>query len=174
MIEDGMGIERAAWFGAFRRVVVTTSRWFERTGMVALVAIVLVALIDVIGSKAFKWPLPGSTEITGVVQVVAIGAGLAFSKIDGRHIRVGLFIDSLKGRGQAALEVFISVLGVALFALAAWMTFEYGLSQFRMHTGTFLLGIMYYPFSIWLGLCCISICLVIITELIAAVGRVLR
>jgi TRAP-type C4-dicarboxylate transport system permease small subunit len=171
---ESMEIERAAWFSGFRRGVITASLWFERAGLLAIVAMVLVALIDVVGSKAFKWPLPGSTEITGVVQVVAISAGLAFSKIDGRHIRVGLFTDSLTGRGQAALEIFISLLGLGFFAIAGWMTFEYGITQHSMGTGTFLLGIIYYPFSFWIALCCVPLCLALVIDLIIAVGRVLK
>jgi TRAP-type C4-dicarboxylate transport system permease small subunit len=167
-----MGIETAAWFTRFRGVVTTISRWFERIGMIGLVVMVLIALIDVIGSKAFNWPLPGSTEITGVVQVVAIAAGLAFSKIDGRHISMDLFVEKTKGRGRAAFGIFHSVMGLGLFAIAAWMTFEYGISQLRMGTGTFLLGIVVYPFSIFLSLCCVVMCLVLLTELITAVSRV--
>jgi TRAP-type C4-dicarboxylate transport system permease small subunit len=169
-----MEIEGAAWFSTFRRVVIVTSRWFERAGIVALMAIVLVALIDVVGSKLFKWPLPGSTEITGVIQVVAISAGLAFSKIDGRHIRVGLFVDSLKGRSQAALEIFIALVGLGLFVVAGWMCFQYGITQYKMGTGTFLLGIIYYPFSFWITLCCVPVSLALIVDLITNIGKVLK
>jgi TRAP-type C4-dicarboxylate transport system permease small subunit len=169
-----MEIESAAWFTKFRGAVTSISRWFERIGMIGMAAMVLVALIDVIGSKAFKWPLPGSTEITGVIQVVAISAGLGFSKIDGRHIRVGIFIDGLPKRGRAALEVFVSFLGLGLFAVAGWMTLQYGLSQLHLHTGTFLLGIIYYPFSLWISLSCIPIFCVILAELLSALDKVLK
>ncbi len=169
-----MGIENAAWFTRFRGVVIAISRWFERVGMVALVVMVLAALIDVIGSKAFNWPLPGSTEITGVIQVVAIAAGLAFSKIDRRHISMDLFVDRLARQSKAAFGIFHAVLGLGFFVIATWMTFEYGVSQLQMHTGTFLLGIVYYPFSIWLSLGCLVMCLVLVTEGIMAAGRVAK
>jgi TRAP-type C4-dicarboxylate transport system permease small subunit len=150
------------------------SGWAEWVGLAALMGMVLTALVDVVGSKGFHWPLPGSTEVISVTQMLAIAAGLAFSKIDGRHIRIGMFVDRLKGRGQAALEIFTSILGLGLFVVAGWMTFEYGLSLFGSGTGTFLLGITYYPFVLWNSFCCIPVCCVIIIELLSFVDKVLK
>lgn len=169
-----MEITGAAWFAKFRTPINSLSSWFERVGLVAMAAMALATLIDVVGSKVFKWPLPGSTEITSVVQVIAIAGGLAFSKIDGRHIRVDFLIDCLPRRGKAALEVFSSILGLGLFAVAGWMTYEHGLSLFNSGTKTFLLGIPLSPFSFWIALCCIPMCCVIIIELLTSIERMLR
>jgi TRAP-type C4-dicarboxylate transport system permease small subunit len=137
-----------------------------------MAAMALTTLIDVIGSKVFKWPLPGSTEITSVVQVIAIAGGLAFSKIDGRHIRVEFLIDWLPQRGKAVLDVFSDLLGLGLFVMAGWMTYKYGLSI--SNTKTFLLGIPLYPFAFWIACGCIPMCFVIFIELVASIERVLK
>jgi TRAP-type C4-dicarboxylate transport system permease small subunit len=101
-----MKITDSAWFSKSRKSINSLSSWCERVGLGAMAAICLATLIDVVGSKFFKWPLPGSTEMIAVIQVVAIAGGLAFSKIDGRHIRVDIFIDYLPKRGKAALDLF--------------------------------------------------------------------
>jgi TRAP-type C4-dicarboxylate transport system permease small subunit len=134
---------------------------------------VLIAMVDVIGSKALRWPLPGSTEMTGIAQIVAIAGGLAFSKINGNHIAVTFLPDWLKGRRKAALEIFISLLGLGLFVIAGWMTYEYGLSMFDTGEKTQLLEIVFYPFAFWIALCCIPMCFVIIKELLNEIGRLL-
>jgi TRAP-type C4-dicarboxylate transport system permease small subunit len=169
-----MEITEASWFIKFHKSINSLSRWFERVGLVAMAAMVLTTLIDVIGSKVFKWPLPGSTEITSVAQVIAIAGGLAFSKIDGRHIRVEFLMEWLPQRGKAALDLFSALLGFGLFAVAGWMTYEYGLSLFNSGTKTLLLGIPLSPFSFWIALGCIPMCCVIIIELVASIERMLR
>jgi TRAP-type C4-dicarboxylate transport system permease small subunit len=150
------------------------SRWFEGVGLVALAAMGLATLIDVIGSKAFQRPLPGSTEMTGVFQVVAIAGGLAFSMIDGRHIRVDFLIAWLPRRGQAALDVFSAILGLGFFVIAGWMTYEYGLSVLKSGTETLLIRIPLYPFAFWIALSCIPMCFVIITEMFSSIDRMLK
>jgi TRAP-type C4-dicarboxylate transport system permease small subunit len=169
-----MEITGKTWFGRFRKSVHLVSGWAEWVGLVALMGMVLTALVDVVGSKWFHWPLPGSTEIISVLQMLAIASGLAFSKIVGRHIRIDMFVDRLKGRGKAALEIFNSILGLGLFVVAGWMTYEYGLSLFGSGTGTFLLGITYYPFVLWISFCCIPVCCVLIIELLSFIDKVLK
>jgi TRAP-type C4-dicarboxylate transport system permease small subunit len=169
-----MEITGTNWFAKFRKSIYSISSWSEWVGLVAIAAMVLATLIDVVGSKWFQWPLPGSTEITGVLQVVAIAGGLAFSKIDGRQIRVEFFIDNLPRRGKAAFEVFSSILGFGLFAVAGWMTYQFGLSLFSSGTETLLLGVPLYPFAFWIAFCCIPMACVIIIELVNSIDRILR
>jgi TRAP-type C4-dicarboxylate transport system permease small subunit len=169
-----MGINGISWFTGYRRIVVLASRWIEVVGMVALMAMVASALTDVVGSKAFKWPLPGGTEIIGVLQVVAISAGLGYSYIEGRHINVSFLIDKLSGRGQAALSIFITLLSLGLFGVAGWMTFQLGINLYDRGTETMLLAIPHYPFAFWIFVGCIPIILAIIMNLLTAIEKVTK
>jgi TRAP-type C4-dicarboxylate transport system permease small subunit len=169
-----MKMTEAAWFTKFRKFIHSLSSGCERVGLVAMAAMALATFIDVIGSKAFKWPLPGSTEMISVIQVIAIAGGLAFSMIDGRHIRVEFLSEWLPQRGKAALDVFSALMGLGLFAVTGWMTYEHGLSLFNSGTKTFLLGIPLSPFAFWIALCCIPMCLVIIIALVTSIERMLR
>ena len=169
-----MAMTDAAGFTRVRRSIHSLSSWFEWAGLVAMAVMALATLIDVIGSKVFQWPLPGSTEIIGVIQVIAIAGGLAFSKIDGRHIRVDFLVEWLPGRGKAGLDLFSSLLGLGFFAVVGWMTYEHGLNLYGSGTRTFLLGIPLAPFVFWIAFCCIPMCCVIIMELLSSVDRMLR
>ncbi len=169
-----MKIANAAWFDKVSRATTVTSRWFERVGLASLSAIGLATLIDVIGSKIFNRPLPGSTEMIGVIQVIAIAGGLAFSNIEGRHIRVEFLIDWLPKRYKAILDLFSSVLGLGFFAVAGWMTYRHGLNFFNSGTKTFLLGIPLYPFAFWIALCCIPMWFVILLEFCTSIDRMLK
>jgi TRAP-type C4-dicarboxylate transport system permease small subunit len=167
-----MEISDAPWFAKVYKLVKSLSSWFERVGLVAMAAMALATLVDVFGSKGLHLPLPGSTEIIGVLQVAAIAGGLAYSKIDGRQIRVELLADFLPRRGKAALDVFSAILGLGLFVIIGWMTFKWALNL--SGTETLLLGIPLAPFALWITLCSIPMCCVIIMELISATDRMLR
>jgi len=169
-----MEITGTTRFARVRRSINSVSGWLEWVGLAALVGMVLIALIDVVGSEVFQWPLPGSTEITAFLLVVAIAAGLAFSQIAGRHIRVGFLIDRLPKRGKIALEIFSSVLGLGLFAVFVWVTYDYGLSLLSSGTETLLLRIVQYPFALWIALCCIPMCCVILIELLSHISKMLK
>jgi TRAP-type C4-dicarboxylate transport system permease small subunit len=169
-----MKMTDAVWFVKFRKSTNSSSSWFERVGLAGMAALALTELIDVIGSKVFEMPLPGSTEIISVLQIVAIAGGLAFSKIDDRHIRVDFLLECLPERGKAVLDVFSSMLGLGFIAVAAWMSYEHGLSLFESGTRTLHLGIPVSPFAFWIALCCIPMCCVIITELLTSIERMLK
>ncbi len=174
VVESMTGITETNGFIKFQKFIRLLSGWFEWVGMSAMMVIVLTTLIDVVGSKWFQWPLPGSTELTGVLQIAAIAGGLAFSKIDGRHIRVEFFIDRLPVRGKLAIEIFNSILGFGLFALAGWMTYKFGINLLQSGTETLLLRIPLSPFSFWIAICCIPMCGVILIELIGLINRMRR
>ncbi len=164
----------AIWFVKLRKSIEWASRWLERVGLAGLAAIALTELTDVIGSKALNLPLPGSTEITSSLQVIAIAGGLAYSKIDDRHIRVDFLLEVLPERGRALLDLFAEILGLGFLFVAAWMCYEHGASLFESGTKTLLLGIPLSPFAFWIALCCVPMGCVIITELLTSLERLFK
>jgi TRAP-type C4-dicarboxylate transport system permease small subunit len=172
-VRDVKSAEKS-WLEKVGGPVRSVSGWFERIGLFGMAAMGLTTLIDVIGSKLLQRPLPGSTEIIAVLQMVAIAGGLAFSKIDGRHIRVDVFVNSLPGRGKAILDAFGALLGFGFFAAAGWMMYEHGLSLASGGTKTFLLGIPMAPFAFWIAFCCIPMCLVILVEFLTSLWRMVK
>ncbi len=169
-----MGMTEAGWFDRVHEFITIVSAWFERVGLVAMAIMGLTALIDVLGSKLFHLPLPGSTEITAVVQMITIAGGLAFSEIDGRHIRVDFLMEWLPPRGKASLDLFGSTLGLVFFAVAGCMMYENGRSLFDSGTSTFFLKIPLAPFAFWIASCSILMCLVIIFKMVASIQRMLK
>jgi TRAP-type C4-dicarboxylate transport system permease small subunit len=162
------------WLDTAGESTAVVSSWFERIGLLGMGCMALTTLIDVIGSKLFQRPLPGSTEITGIIQIMAIAGGMAFSKIAGSQIRVDFIFDLLPERGKAILDVFGSLLGLAFFAVAGWMSWENAVMLFGSGTKTFLLGIPLYPFAFWIAVCCVPMFFVIFFELITSARRMVE
>ena len=126
-------------------------------------------LVDVIGAKAFHWPLPAGLEVVFFCQLIAIAGALAYSELDGRQIRVELFVDLFPKRVRAFFHALAALLGLGLFVILTWKTFQYGMSLKAINDVTATARIPLYPFALWLAVCFIPLCLVLIGELLKAV-----
>lgn len=158
-----------------RRLTESASIVFEWLGAAGLACMVLITVVDVLGDVVFRKPLPGVTELVGLLQVVAVAGGLAFSKIDGRQINIGFLPDRLQGRSKAALESFSSILVLSFWGLACWFVFSHAIDLQKRGTGTVLLAIPHYPFIIWIGIaCCIPMFLLMVGDLVGSLARFWR
>jgi TRAP-type C4-dicarboxylate transport system permease small subunit len=156
------GIER------FSKFSYRLSSWFELVAILAFLAMMAGTLIDVIGSKAFHWPLPAALEVVFFAQLIAIAGALSYSELDGRQIRVELFIDLFPRRVRAFFRALAALLGLGLFIILIWKTFQYALSLKAINDVTATARIPLYPFALWLGICFIPLILVLIGELLKA------
>jgi TRAP-type C4-dicarboxylate transport system permease small subunit len=145
------------------------SSWFEFVAILAFLGMMAGTLVDVIGSKAFHRPLAAGLEIVFFAQLIAIASALAFSEIDGRQIRVDLFVDLFPKTVRAAFHALAALLGLGLFVILTWKTYQYGMSLKAINDVTATARIPLYPFALWLAICFAVLCLVLIGELLKAV-----
>lgn len=153
----------------FEKISTLLSTWFERIAIVGFLGMMLSTLVDVIGAKVFNWPLPVGTESVYLFQLIAIGGAIAYGQIDGRHIRVDLFVDRFPKRGRAFFHGLAALLGLALFAILGWKSYQYGFTLREANEVTMVSRTPLFPFAFWLGLCCVPMCLVLISEFIKAI-----
>jgi TRAP-type C4-dicarboxylate transport system permease small subunit len=150
-----------------------SSLWFERIAMLGVVGIILATLVDVIGAKIFHKPLSAGTEVVYFLQIIAIAGGLAFAQIDGRHVRLE-FVDSFPRRLKNILYLLSSLLGLALFVILCWKSYEYALTLRAANEVTAASRIPLYPFVLWIALCCIPMCLVLIKGIVNSIVEVVK
>jgi TRAP-type C4-dicarboxylate transport system permease small subunit len=162
----------SAGLNRWERFNLSLSLWFERIAILGMVGIILATIIDVVGAKFFHWPLPAGTEVVYFLQVIAIAGALAISKIDGRHIRLE-FVDNLPKSGRALFHILASLLGLGLFIILCWTSFEYAQSLRINSEVTSTARIVVYPFALWLALCCLPMVLILIKELISALVEII-
>ena len=150
-----------------------SSVWFERIAMVGIVGIIIATVIDVLGAKLFGKPLAAGTEVVYFLQIVAMAGGLAFAQIEGRHVRIE-FVDSAPKIIKNALNFISAVLGLALFVLLGWYSFEYAQDLRNAGEVTAASRIPLFPFAIWVGICCIPMCLVLLKGMVNSVIEVIK
>jgi len=152
----------------------SSSNWLNWVAGAGLVAMVSLIMADIIGIKFFKWPIPGAIEMVGFLGVVVTAFAIAYTQILRGHIQVEFFVMRLPRRAQASITALVSLLGIALFALLAWRSYDF--ARVLQSTGEVSMtqGIPFYPFVYAIAFCCIPVCLVLLVEFFKSVTKVVK
>jgi len=158
----------------WEKCVQSLSRWLNWVGGVALVAMLGLTVVDVIGIKFFRWPVPGAPEMVGFIGVMVIAFAMAYTLFVRGHIQVEFFVMRMPKRGQAISTAFVSLLGLALFVLLAWQSYEYGLVLQTTGEVSMTRRIPFYPFVYAMAFCCIPVCLVLLADILKSVMKAVK
>jgi len=142
--------------------------WIAGAGMVIMLALIVT---DIVATKAFKWPIPGGIELVGFLGVVVIAFSIAHTQALRGHIEVEFLTSRLPRRAQRAISCVVYVLGMGLFAILAWTSIDYGYDLQASGEVSMTQGIPFYPFVYGISLCCISVVLVLMAQLLKAVVK---
>jgi TRAP-type C4-dicarboxylate transport system permease small subunit len=106
-----------------RRLGATLSRLSLRLlllGTVGMLGSMMLGVADVVGTKFFDWPVPGTLEFTESTMVLIVFGALAYTQERRGHIRVELLYSQSGPRAKSFMELVTHVVAFAFFALLAW------------------------------------------------------
>ena len=111
-----------------------------------LFAMMLLTTIDVVARYVFSRPLRGAFEVTELMLVILIFAGLPLVSFSDEHAVMD-FVDRLLGpRGQRGLDRCVQALNGAFMFLLAWLTWLKADRIWAYRDATDVLRIVYGPF----------------------------
>jgi TRAP-type C4-dicarboxylate transport system permease small subunit len=111
-----------------------------------LFAMMLLTAVDVVARYVFNHPLRGAFEITELLLVVLIFAGLPLVSFAGEHAVMD-FVDRVLGRrAQGALERAVQAVSAALMFLLAWLVWGKADRVWAYRDATDVLRVVYGPF----------------------------
>jgi len=150
----------------FEKFAISFSQWLCWVAGAGLVLMLSLTAADIIGIKIFKHPIPGAIEIVAFLGIVVTAFAIAYTQVLKAHIRVEFFVTRLPKRLQASITAFVSLLGIILFGLLAWQSYDFG--HILQTTGEVSMtqGIPFYPFVYAIAFCCLPVCLVLLVELL--------
>ena len=134
-----------------------------------LVAMVALACANVV-LRGVDMPIKGTFELMGLFGAVVAAFALATTQIQRQHIAVDVLIRAFPLRVRRLLGILNYLIGTALFLLAAWQTGLLGTNLWRVHELSETLRIVYFPFVYSVSLGCVLIALVLMIELLKALG----
>jgi TRAP-type transport system small permease protein len=158
----------------FRRFNEVVSGWVESLGFAAVVFMVFLTCADVLGTKLFLWPVPGSLDMMMLAQLIAVSFAAAMTLVRDRHVAVEFFVVRLPKRVQALTDCLVQLLSLILFVIVVWQLFRYGqhLETGREVTPTTRIPIA--PFAYAAAAALVPLCLVLLQRLLASILRVMR
>ena len=124
-----------------------------------LLAMMLLTVVDVVARYVFSRPLRGAFEITELMLLVLIFAGLPLVSFADEHAVMD-FIDRLLGpRGQGGLERAVQLVNAGFMFLLTWLVWRKADRIWAYRDATDVLRIVYGPFvyfmAVTLALACV-------------------
>ena len=111
-----------------------------------LLAMMALTVIDVVARYVFSRPVRGAFEITELMLVLLIFAGLPLVSFSDEHAVMD-FIDRILGpRGQRSLKIAVQAVNAAFMFLLAWLTWLKADRIWAYRDATDVLRIVYGPF----------------------------
>jgi len=112
----------------FEVFVKKISNGFANIGAAMLLLICLITFLDIVGSKFFALPFPGSVELTGFLQTMLIPFAAALTLLHGQHIKVEVFTDRLPEHVKTLIDSIISLLLCLFIVVFIWQTVVFAMA----------------------------------------------
>lgn len=134
----------------FMYVVTWITRVMAHFASIAVGVMMFLTVADVIGRRFFLHPIEGSTEIVGILLVVASSLGFAWCQLTKGNIRIDFIANRLPRRGRALILIFSYILCIGISSFIAWRCLEVARNYLsKPGSGlTPLLGVQIWPFMI--------------------------
>ncbi|MGE0315407.1 MAG: TRAP transporter small permease [Lautropia sp.] len=98
--------------------------WLEAMAGVALLAMMLLVVVDVAGRYLFATPLAGAIELVQFAMVIAVFGGLPAASLRGRHISLDILQNRLRGRARRWHQGALCLGAAAVLAAQAWLLWD--------------------------------------------------
>lgn len=144
------------------KVAERIAQYLLYAGMFSMLLMLVVNFVDVFGAKLFNKPLPGATEYTSLLQVVAISTAIAYTLLQGRHIRIDFLVNKLRKEVRKVVVTLMIVLEMVLFVVIVWRGYLYAYSLMRSGELGATSELPFYPFAFALAFSGIPVILLLI------------
>ncbi len=158
----------------FERFVKSFSYWLFWIGGAGLVAMLGLTVADIIGTKLFRWPVPGAIEVAAFLGVVVTAFAIAYTQVLRGHIQVEFVVLRLPRHARASITALTSLLGLILFALLAWRSYDFAHTLQVTREVSMTWKIPFYPLVYGIAFSSVGVCLVLLAEFLRALLGVVK
>lgn len=132
--------------GTGEPILAAVSRLIAEAGGIVILAMMFVAVLDVVLRYLYNAPLSSSYELIQLGMVLVVYCGLAWCGLTGGHIAVN-FVGALLDRPRLRwLNALVHGAGAILFLVIAWRSAGEALKYFASGETTNMLKAPLYPF----------------------------
>ncbi len=160
----------------FDTVIMWISRVMAVVSAVALAAMMMIVVINVVGRYVFLRPLEGDFELVGLLLVIAGSWGMGYCQLLKGNIRINIIIDLFRPRGQAILNFIAYLICLATAGMICWQTLlrvqEYMNKELGYVTET--LSLLFWPFMLMMAIGLGWLCVVFLIDISKTLKEVFR
>ena len=153
-------------------------KWIQRIdfyicsgGMFLLIPMMLLTTVDVIGRAVWTRPIPGAVELSSYMLNVFILLGVAYTHQAKGHVRVSMLISRLPEQAETILDIIATLLSLFILGILAWQGWVVGIEETSVSD---MLRIPQMPFRLLVSLAGLFLCLELLIDLSASVGKLIR
>ena len=117
-----------------------------------LLGLMSLTVVDVVARYVFNRPLRGAFEVTELLLLVLIFAGLPLVSLAGEHAVMDFVDRVLEGRARQALVRSVEAASAAFMSLLAWLTWLKADRIWAYRDATDVLRIVYGPFVYFMAI----------------------
>jgi TRAP-type C4-dicarboxylate transport system permease small subunit len=142
-------------------------------GAAALVGMMMLTSCDVL-LRGFGHPIFGATDVVGLLAVLVLACAMPYTHQAGGHVGVDLLVQRAGPRAQAVIDCITSLLSFSLFILVAWQMWLYAGQLGAAGEVSMTVQIPKDPFIYAVSICFGVLCLVILSDIIRFIGKVVK
>jgi TRAP-type transport system small permease protein len=131
---------------AIKKAVYGLSAALNVLGVGLILLMVLLIVIDILSRLLFNIALQGSYELVEYIMGLVIVFALGYTQVMNGHINVTTLLDMLPERMQVWGDRTVNFVGLLMFGLIAWQTWEKAGDEVKAGTTSAVLYIPKYPF----------------------------
>jgi TRAP-type C4-dicarboxylate transport system permease small subunit len=104
-------------------VITKVTKWVAIASTIFIAAMLIINVIEVVGSKWLHWSLPGHLELTEQLMAFVTILPIAFIALERGHIRITMVVDRFTPVVNFIIEVIGHVLGILVMGFFTWRVF---------------------------------------------------
>jgi TRAP-type C4-dicarboxylate transport system permease small subunit len=136
---------------------------------VTLVCMVLLTVLDVI-LRSFGRPITGIYELVGYFSTIVVGFALPFTTWTRGHVYMEFLLEKIAKQNQNIANIFTRIIGIVLFAFAAYNLVDVGVVLYTTGEGSPTLQLPVFPFAWCVATCCFLMCFVLFCDILRIYG----
>lgn len=157
-------------------VILKISRVMAVIAAVVLAFMMVLTLADVCGRDFFLKPITGTTELIGLMLVVAACLGMGYCQLNQANIRITVISDLLPLRGQKIVYMISYLIAAVMTGMIAWQGFLRAFDYIGKTLGgvSVTLRWPFWPFMLLLAIGFAWVCIIFLMDTYLMAREVFR
>lgn len=148
------------------KILALISDWMFWISVGGFIVMMTMTFIDVVMRYTLSMPIYGGYDITQVIFCVTVASAFSYTQLRKGHIVIDVFTSSMPKKARTVLDSYVYLVLFVLFILISWQVFKLATGVFTTGDATGTTHIPFWPFFYYVGLNCVLVTLIILTQTI--------